>query len=238
MNALVLAAGLGTRLRPLTDTMPKALVPINGEPLLYHQLRRLYSFGFDNIVVNAHHFSEQIIAAVSNTSVIVSHEPTLLDTGGALRQAMPLFRNDDDILIHNVDILSNVNLRKCYQFCGADPVRLVVSMRPTSRYLLFDDTLCLVGWINTTTGEIRTPYPSLDPTQGYMYAFSGIHIVKQSIYPLLLQEPETFPIIDFYLRHCRELTIRAVVCNNSEILDIGKHNTLSQAETFLSRIKQ
>ena len=161
MKALIFAAGLGTRLKPLTDTMPKALVPLHGEPLLAHTLRRLIGSGATEAVVNVHHFGEQIIDYLARTDwgipVGISDErDALLETGGGLRKAAPLFHEPDaPILIHNVDILSNADLGALYAAAAPHDALLLVSDRPTQRYLLFDDDLRLRGWTNLATGEVR-----------------------------------------------------------------------------------
>ena len=233
MKALVFAAGLGTRLRPLTDTMPKAMVPVAGEPLLGHVLDRLTSSlacspcspgssspcppGEDGmgtvdrlteVVVNVHHFPDQIISYLASRDwgvpVRVSDERDFLrDTGGGLLYAEPLLHGDR-VLIHNVDILSNLDFRWLLAQAPADALStLVVSERPTQRYFLFreepacssaiqssplctdsraDVKLRLVGWTNVATGEVRTPFPDLDVAACRRLAFAGIHLVSPQIF--------------------------------------------------------
>ena len=160
-TALVFAAGLGTRLKPLTDTMPKAMVPVCGEPLIAHTLRRLKAAGFDRAVVNVHHFGQQIIDFLSENDfgieVAVSDErDCLLDTGGGLRKAAPLLTAKEPaapILIHNVDILSNADLPAFLAAAQENDVTLLVSRRDTKRYLLFDADNRLCGWTNIETGS-------------------------------------------------------------------------------------
>ncbi len=227
MNAMIFAAGLGTRLRPLTDTMPKALVPVDGKPLLAHVLEKLQRSGFDNIVVNVHHFASQIVDYLEGTDIKISDESgMLLDTGGGLKAALPLFGNDGHVLIHNVDILSNVDLAEFYRESLENDVTLLVSERKTKRYLLFDDGMRLVGWTNIETGEVRSPYNDLRPGDYRMLAFSGIHCVSPSISGLMEAWPERFPIMDFYLRHCRELRIKGVVREGLRLVDVGKIDTI------------
>lgn len=174
MQAMIFAAGMGTRLRPLTDTMPKALVEVDGKPLLEHVIVKLRDAGFDHIVVNVHHFSNMVIDYLQShdfgVDIKVSDETDkLLDTGGGLRKAAPLFNPEEDILIHNVDILSNADLRKFFidgpkvtNYGTGREMRasatLLVSWRMTRRYLLFDHDMRLVGWTNIETGEVRSPY--------------------------------------------------------------------------------
>ncbi len=237
MNAMVFAAGMGTRLRPLTDSVPKALVRVAGRPLLQIALDKINANGFGNIVVNAHHFAEQIVRYLSGTDVKISLEPTLLDTGGGLRAAFPLFGNDAPVLVHNVDILSNADLPRLYASLNADcDVCLLVSHRETSRYLLFDGDMRLAGWTNTATGELRLPREGLKASDCTMLAFSGIHAASQRIRPLMARRPERFSIIDFYVRHCGDLRIKGVTQDGLRLLDVGKAASLSAAETFLRNL--
>lgn len=238
---MLLAAGLGTRLKPLTDRMPKALVPIEGRPLLDIVICHLISQGATEIVINVHHFGEQIIDFVRHKQyripLRISDERTaLLDTGGALRHAFPLFSRDNDpILIHNVDILSTADLRLLYESSRAADATLLVSNRITSRYLLFDDKMRLKGWCNEQTGEIRSPYPDLNVSSLYKYAFSGIHCVSPRLCATMQKWPDKFSIIDFYLSTCRELNICGTLQNQLEVLDVGKLMTLTEAQDWLSK---
>ena len=242
MQAFLLAAGLGTRLKPLTDTMPKALVPVKGTPLLRHITDKLISSGATRIVVNTHHFAEQIISYVALQedwdNVIISDESNaLLDTGGGLKKAQTLFHTDNPILIHNVDILSNANLNQLIVAHKEHDVTLLVSNRTTNRYLLFNEEMRLVGWTNTTTGEVRSPYPNLDLTKCHKLAFSGIHVFSPQLFPMMEDYPEKFPIMDFYLNHCHEIKIYGVIQPNLQLLDVGKCDTLIAAEKFIEEIR-
>ena len=242
MQAFLLAAGLGTRLKPLTDTMPKALVPVKGTPLLRHITDKLISSGATRIVVNTHHFAEQIVSYVALQedwdNVIISDESNaLLDTGGGLKKAQSLFHTDYPILIHNVDILSNANLNQLIVAHKEHDVTLLVSNRTTNRYLLFNEEMRLVGWTNTTTGEVRSPYPNLDLTKCHKLAFSGIHVFSPQLFPMMEDYPEKFPIMDFYLNHCHEIKIYGVIQPNLQLLDVGKCDTLIAAEKFIEEIR-
>ena len=244
MQAMIFAAGLGTRLKPLTDRIPKALVRVGGEPLLKRVNFQLKDAGFTRIVVNVHHFSNQIIDYLRDNDnfgmdIRISDESDkLLETGGGIKKAWPLFDQKEPVLIHNVDILSNVDLKKFYQMEAETPLaaRLLVSVRKTKRYLLFDDTMRLVGWTNIETGEVKSPYKDLDPKQYKMYAFSGIHMVAPSLFPLMEEEPDKFPIMDFYLRHCDKVRIEGYVKNDLKLMDVGKQETLKEAEQFLQNL--
>ena len=164
---MVFAAGMGTRLGSLTANRPKALVEVEGRPLLEHVLNKLHRESVGNVVVNVHHFPDQIIDFINRypykeeMHIQVSDERTLLlDTGGGLRKALPLFLKTDavsPILIHNVDILSNARLHELYNACRGHDAVLLVSRRTTSRYLLFDDEMKMVGWTNVQTGEVKSP---------------------------------------------------------------------------------
>ena len=246
MNLFILAAGLGTRLKPLTDTMPKALVPVGGRALLQLLIEKIqHECNDPEIVINIHHFADQIIDFVEahhsfDLPIRFSDErDQLLETGGGLKQAAPLFNNNEPILIHNVDILSNVHLGTFYQQHADDPdvaATLIVSERKTKRYLLFDDTNRLVGWTNIETGEVRSPYPDLDVECCKKYAFSGIHIVSKSLIELMDKWEGKFPIIDFYLSVCHQVIIRADVRSDLQLLDVGKLDSLTQAEEMVQKL--
>lgn len=251
---MIFAAGLGTRLKPLTDTMPKALVRVGGEPLIKRVILNLAAAGVDRIVVNVHHFAEQIIDYLKDNDnfgldIRISDETAgLLETGGGIKKAAPLFDPTAPILIHNVDILSNVDLREFYQIASqsekgkvkseeseCDAV-LLVSWRKTKRYLLFNDDMKLVGWTNIETGEVRSPYPELNPKECRMYAFAGIHALSPRLLKMMDQFPDRFGIIDFYLKACATHNIKGYVKDDLKLMDIGKLDTLAQAEEFLGEL--
>lgn len=239
-QAMVFAAGLGTRLKPLTDKMPKALVPVCGRPLIEHVLRKLVAAGFNRIVVNVHHFAPMVKSWIAEHSfegvdVLVSDESDmLLDTGGGLRKAAELFDSGTPILIHNVDILSNVDLRKLYDEHASNGATLLVSRRATSRYLLFNKDMHLDGWTNIKTGEVKSPYESLNVEDLEKLAFSGIHVFSPRLFPLMNTFPAKFGIIDFYLKVCGENIIKGVNMQNLRLMDVGKLDTLAEAEAFLA----
>lgn len=246
---MILAAGLGTRLKPLTDTMPKALVPVNGTPLLDLNIRRLMEQGYDRFVVNIHHFAQQIIDHVRQQDyaplVHFSDETEqLLETGGGLKKAQGLFRDDQPILIHNVDILDNVDYEWFARQHEADEdAVLLVSQRKTKRYLLFDNAMRLMGWKNIETGEIKSPYEYVRRTglsqhgeSLNMFAFSGIHSFSPRLFSLMDRFPDRFPIIDFYLSVCHRSAIVGLVKPDLQLMDVGKIETLDQAEKFIQSI--
>ena len=241
---MIFAAGLGTRLKPLTDHMPKALVEVGGKPLLERVIGRLADAGFDHLVVNVHHFSGQIIDYLRQHNnfgldIKISDETdALLDTGGGIRKAQHLFDPRYPILIHNVDILSNINLAAIYdeaQQSNVDAL-LMVSWRKTKRYLLFDEEMILDGWTNIETGEIRSPYPAINPSNLKQLAFSGIHIISPHVFPLFQEMPERFGIIDFYLKYCHQCAFMGKEMKDLRLMDVGKIDTLSEAEQFIQAL--
>ena len=244
---MILAAGLGTRLKPLTDTMPKALVPVGGKPLLELNIRKLQAQGYDRFVVNIHHFAQQIVDYVAQQDyaplVRFSDETeALLETGGGLKKAAPLFVDDEPVLIHNVDILDNVDYDWFSRQHQADEdAVLLVSRRKTKRYLLFDNAMRLMGWKNVETGEVKSPYEYIRRTglsqHGEplnMFAFSGIHSFSPRLFPLMDRFPDRFSIIDFYLSVCHRSHIVGLVKDDLKVLDVGKLDSLHEAEQFLS----
>ncbi len=237
MKALVFAAGLGTRLKPLTDTMPKALVPVNGVPLLQQVVEKLVAAGYDEIVINVHHFADMIRDFVAThdsfgVRITFSDETDLLrETGGGIRHAAPLLEGEEPFLVHNVDILSNLDLAWFRaQHRPGDLSTILVSDRPTQRYFLFDEDGLLVGWTNLATGEVRSPWPGIDPDHCTRLAFSGIHYISPAIFPLMHDWPEKFSIVDFYLAICRTHAVRAAVMPGLVLHDVGKLSEL----TFIS----
>lgn len=248
-QVMILAAGLGTRLKPLTDTMPKALVPVGGSPLLDINIRKLQAQGYDRFVVNVHHFAQQIIDYVTQQDyaplVHFSDErEQLLETGGGLKKARNLFRDDEPILIHNVDILDNVDYGWfSRQHQTDEDAVLLVSRRKTKRYLLFDNAMRLMGWKNVETGEVKSPYEYVRRTglsqhgeELNMYAFSGIHSFSPRLFSLMDRFPAKFSIMDFYLSICHRSRIFGCVKDDLQVLDVGKLDALDKAEEFVKTI--
>ena len=204
MKAMVLAAGLGTRLRPLTDDRPKALVEVAGRTLLELTLARLRAFGIHDVIVNTHHFADMIVAYLRSHEnfgmrIEISHEDVLLDTGGGLKKAANFFRDSDEaFLVHNVDVLSTINFHQMLQFHKERDAlaTLAVQDRSTSRYLLFDENGRLCGRRTGAAGEAELVRP-VTATQAL--AFCGIHMVSPRIFSHMLEDG-SFPIIPMYLR--------------------------------------
>lgn len=236
MKAIILAAGLGTRLFPLTKDKPKALVEVQGKPLIQHQLEKLKMAGFTNVLVNIHHFGDQIIDFLEKhqnlgLDIQISDERNkLLDTGGALRKAADFISGEEPVLIHNVDVLSNISVEemmKTHSLSGA-LATLAVRKRKTSRYLLFNKKNQLRAWENIKTGETKG-----DMTEGNLKqaAFSGIHIISPKCIDLF-PDKAAFSIIDFYLDITKSHTISGYFHDESLWLDVGKPETLIEAEQF------
>ena len=250
---MIFAAGLGTRLKPLTDTMPKALVPLAGKPLLQWQVEKLREAGITDIIVNVHHFPDQISEAVRanhgwGCNITVSDErDQLLDTGGGLKKAISNLQSpisNSPILACNVDILSNIDLRA---FLGSYDPRtlgsLVVSDRPTQRYLCFDASDRLCGWTNIATGEVKG-------RDGRHLAFSGMQILSPEALTMLQQYPAAkFSLIDFYLslcekqmsndhtasadrKKCQMTNLQAYIPDTYKMMDVGKIDQIAEAERF------
>ena len=244
MKAMIFAAGLGSRLKPLTDTTPKALLPIAGKPMLEHVILKLKAAGFDEITVNIHHLGNQIADFLAardyfGLDIHISDEQDyLLDTGGGIKKAAGFLNGDEPFLVHNVDILSNVALRKLYDTHVQTKAlaTLLVSKRDTSRYLLFNQEDKLCGWRNHETGEVKSYYPYFDPEQHNEYAFGGIHVISPEIFHWMEEWTGKFSIINFYLSICAKTTIQAYPAENLRLLDIGKPDTLQKAQEWLQTL--
>ena len=239
MKAMIFAAGLGTRLRPLTDTMPKALVPVCGNPLLFHVITKLKAAGYTELVVNVHHFAGQIREYLATHDfglpIHISDETEeLLETGGGIAHAKDLLLpTEEPFLIHNVDILSNLDIPWFRSQTRPDALStLLVSERETSRYLLFDEEMRLMGWTNVKTGEVRSPYPQEALEGCRKYAFSGIHNISPAIFDAFEKAGfgGRFPIMDFYIQECKNHPIYGVVGTDLHLIDVGKLDSLAEAE--------
>ena len=241
MKALVFAAGLGTRLRPITDHMPKALVPVADVPMLERVITKLAHSGIDSFVVNVHHFAGQIEAFLKEKDnfglqiALSKEEAEPLETGGGIKHAAPLL--DGRFLVHNVDILTTLDIG---WFIGQDSpgilATLLVRNAPADRCLLFDDDMRLVGWTNVKTGEVKSPFlPDFDPSQYHKYSFCGIHIISADVFDLMAPWPDKFSIIDFYLSVAAGHIIKGVVAPaDTPFVDIGSPEGLREAESLVT----
>ena len=238
ITAFIFAAGLGTRLKPLTDSKPKALVTVDDKALIDIVIDNLSAQGVGNFVVNVHHFAGQIVDALKNrNNVAFSDETDLLrDTGGAVKYARNLLKSNY-FLVHNVDIISNFSLdfmlRNMHQNALAT---LLVSERNTSRYLLFNDDMRLVGWTNISTGEVKSPFANINVDQCRKLAFSGIHLLNPCVHNLMENYPEKFSIIDFYLNNAAKYEIYGLIQPNLKLVDVGKVDSLAKAADYLNEI--
>ncbi len=233
MRAMILAAGLGTRLQPLTNNIPKALIKIRGRTLLDIAIDNLLNNGFDKIIINVHHFAEKVIQFISqnkyNTDITISDESEkLLDTGGGLKNAAWFFDDKKPFLLYNVDIISNLNLKNLYQthLNSKAIATLAVRERNSDRYLLLDSDNKLCGWKNIKTKEVIS-YCSINNLN--QYAFSGIHIINPKIFNLM-PDDDIFSMIDVYLNIMKDRIISGYVDHDSFWLDVGRIESLKLAE--------
>lgn len=246
MKAMIFAAGLGTRLRPLTDTLPKALIPIGGKTLLQWQIEKLKRAGITDIAINIHHFAEQIIRFVEEHDafgcrIAFSDErEQLLETGGGLSKAIPLFGTGEPLLVLNVDVLNNLDLnRLSAAYSATDAATLVVSDRPTQRYFLFDSRNLLCGWTNLATNTFRPQERTQDLREGMekgslkRLAFAGTQILSPTLLDRLKERQGVFSITDFYLDVCSDLPLLAYVPTDFTMIDVGKINALDEAERLI-----
>ena len=261
MKALVFAAGLGTRLGPITRDMPKALVPVGGEAMLGRVMRKLCFAGFRGIVVTACYKAWMVQDwlrenSPSGATVALSLEPgpDPFETGGGIKFARPLLDDGEPFLVHNVDILSDADLaafaeaaRKVLAAAGSSApeplaVLLVTDPRPEDyRFFLFEPAdMRLRGWINTRTGEVRgcvrgaEGAPEDAPAESSLrrMSFCGIHVVSPAVFPIMESWPERFSITDFYIKEAERHSICGIAAPNLNIIDIGTPETLAAAETL------
>ena len=246
-TAMILAAGLGTRLKALTQDKPKALVPLNGKPLLQHCIENLITNGFHHIVINVHHFGEQIIDFVEShhfdADIQISDERDLLmDTGGGIVKATPLFKDSKAVLVHNVDIISNVNLGEMTtQFIDSkDDAWLLTQDRETNRKLLFDDENLLIGWTNKSEKQFKWVHDSqsaLRQAQGPLLyykemAFSGLHFFRSDLFAKFECKPQS--VIDLYLNLAKNNRIVSKPIQPDYWFDLGKPEQLENASSYLN----
>lgn len=250
MQAMIFAAGLGTRLRPLTDNRPKALVEVAGRTLLEHTIMKLRDAGFDRIVVNIHHFGNQIIEFLSQHEnfgfdIRLSDErDKLLNTGGGLKHAIPLFRQDEPVLIHNVDIVSDIDVAALYKEASLQTTTtgacLVCNSQPTKRYLLFNDQTELRGWYNVRPeGDVGVTKGEERIEDLRRFHFTGIHVVQPSLLNdlanyLPADGDEAFSIITFYLDECtRHRLVAYELPEGCQWEDCGRVESLPRAAEII-----
>ncbi|HNS30580.1 MAG TPA: nucleotidyltransferase family protein [Tenuifilaceae bacterium] len=239
MKAMILAAGLGTRLGHHTLHRPKALVEVSGKPLLAHVVEKLVAAGVSEIVVNVHHFARQIVDYLAyhdfGVRIFTSDETDrLLDTGGGIVRARHLLDVNEPFLVHNVDILSDIDIKGLAEHHRTHNAlaTLAVGQRKSGRYFLFDRHMQLAGWHNTLSGEEIIAVKGNEPL--HEYAFAGIHVISPAIFNLL---PGTgaFSIVHSYLELCSKHTIAGFDTTANCVIDVGKPESLAKAEEFLKK---
>ncbi|MBS1584346.1 MAG: nucleotidyltransferase family protein [Bacteroidetes bacterium] len=232
MKAMLFAAGLGTRLKPFTDHHPKALAEVNGKTLLEHSLRYLQRYGIEDVIVNVHHFADQIEQVLQDNNgfgswVSISDEREMvLETGGGLLKAAPYFEDEEDFVVMNVDVLTNLDLGKMIDFHKSNEsfATLAVMKRESGRYLLFDEHMILCGWTNNKTGEQKISREVLEMRP---FAFSGIQVLSHKI----LDMPFTgkFSLVDLYLHFAKTELVKGYDHTGNIFIDVGKPESLEQA---------
>ena len=236
VRGMILAAGLGTRLKPWTDAHPKALAVVNGKSLLQRNIEWLQGFGIKDVIVNVHHFADQIINAIQQNngwgSIITISDETdaVLETGGGLQKAVWFF--EADFVLMNVDILTDLDLQKMIDQHKQNKAlaTLAVTERNTSRYFLFNAQQELCGWKNIQTGEVKPSPLSCGEGPGVRQkAFSGIHVINPKIFSLMKQEGK-FSMVDVYLSLCADHKIQYFDHSDTKFIDVGKSESVSQAE--------
>ncbi len=234
---MILAAGLGTRLKPFTDSHPKALAIVNGKTILQRNIEFLAKFGITDIIINVHHFANEIIEFLESnknfgSEITISDESAeVLETGGGLKKAAWFFEDDDaPFVVMNVDVLTDIHLRGMIeQHKKLKPLAtLAVTNRHTSRYFLFDEMDLLCGWKNIKTGEQKISREASRYTQK---AFSGIHLISPKIFSLMYMEGK-FSMVDLYLELAKTHSIGTFDHNNSKFIDVGKPESILKAESL------
>ena len=242
---MILAAGLGTRLKPFTDAHPKALAIVNGKSLLQRNVEYLLSYGISDIIVNVHHFADQIITAIHKNNgwganITISNETDeVLETGGGLLRAANYFKNEESWLVMNADILTNLDLHKLMVADEANTLKaegdlvatLAVTDRVSSRNLIFNTAGTLCGWKNNTTGQEKWANPLRDPNSAVPKAFSGIQIIHASFLKEV-QLSGKFSLIDAYLQLAQHYAIHYYDHSDGILLDVGKPESLEKAATI------
>ncbi len=238
MKAFILAAGLGTRLRPITNEIPKALVKINGTPLIEHVIKRLKNSGCDKFIINLYHYADKVIKFLASknyleSDITISDESEqLLDTGGGLKKISWFFSPSESFIVHNVDIITDFDITELYRnhLSSGKTATLAVQKRESSRYFLFDEEKNLCGWENIKTDEqkiTRKPVGNLE-----QYAFSGIHCADSRIFKYF-PEGNVFSLVDLFLKAASQEKITFFDHTNSNFLDVGKKENIAKAEELL-----
>jgi MurNAc alpha-1-phosphate uridylyltransferase len=238
MKGMILAAGLGTRLKPWTDKHPKALALVNGKSLLQRNIEYLQQHNIYKVVVNVHHFADQILDAINtnkgwDSDITISDETdVVLETGGGLKKAASYLQSENTFILMNCDILTDLDLSKVINYHQQQKplATLAVTDRKTSRYFLFNSDNQLCGWQNVTTGEEKISKSSATYNQK---AFSGIHVLSNKIFDVMKQEGK-FSMVDVYLSLARAETIKCFDHSQSKFIDVGKPESILKAEELFA----
>jgi NDP-sugar pyrophosphorylase family protein len=242
MQAMIFSAGLGTRFKPWTNSHPKALAPVNGKSLLERNVEYLQQFGIKDVIVNVHHFADQVVDVVKTnngwgSNIVISDETTqVLETGGGLLKAKDLFTPGERFITCNVDILTDLDIHKLIAFHENNKalISFGVTNRKTSRYFLFDDDNRLCGWRNISTGEERIAFPP-PPGEGlgvrHQKAYSCVAVFEYAIFDLM---PFTgkFSLIDVYLTLAKDHLILGYDHSGDRLVDVGKPERIAVAESL------
>jgi NDP-sugar pyrophosphorylase family protein len=236
-KAMLLAAGFGTRLKPFTDNHPKALAEVNGKTLLQRNIEYLQHFNIYDVIVNMHHFAEQIIAAIKKnngwgSNVTVSDETdAILETGGGLKRTAGYFKNEENFVLMNTDVLTDLPLNQMILSHEENKplATLAITNRETSRYFLFNKENILCGWKNVKTNEIKV---ITNEENLYPKAFSGIHVISNKIFNVMKQTETKFSMVDVYLSLCNEHKILSFDHSSTKFIDVGKPESLDLAKAL------
>lgn len=239
MKAMLLAAGFGTRLKPFTNTQPKALAVVNGKTLLQRNIEYLQGFDIYKVIVNVHHFAEQIISAIEQnkgwgSEITISDETdAILETGGGLKRAGWYFKDEDDFVLMNCDVLTDLSLNEMISFHKKNKplATLATTNRESSRYFLFNDENILCGWKNVKTGEEKIIRKEKNLNQK---AFSGLHIINKGIFDLMNQKQIKFSMVDAYLSLCNRHEILSFDHSSTKFIDVGKPESIAMAEQLFT----
>lgn len=242
MKAMILAAGQGTRLKPLTDHIPKPLVRFNGVPLLEIIINRLFVSGIDGIVINIHHMADQVLEFLKkkdyyNGRVVISDErDRLMDTGGGVLKARDLLYSDEPFLLHNVDVLTNLDISQLIMYHKTEKalITIAVKKRPTSRLLLFDENNRLAGWCHNETGEMRIVREYKGELSSY--GNSCVYIFNSEFFDLV-DNQEPVSLTDIYLELARQHTIKAFIHNDDYWYNLGLYESFMNAESVMKDLK-
>ncbi len=243
MKAMVFAAGLGTRMRPITDNLPKALVPVSGMPLLEIVIRRLKHFGIEDIIINVHYLADQIEDFLYQNrnfdlNISISDErEQVLETGGGLKKAQWFFEDGKPFLVCNTDVLSNINIQQLYEqhLENQAIATLATQWRSTSRYLLFDESQQLNGWMNTKNGEVKICRPDAKRLQ--MMAFSTYQILDPALFNYFPSEKKVFTTIDTFLAAAEKEIIKGYNHSNDVWIDVGTPENIAAATAVVKKMQ-